>query len=65
MIKTQKDIKFINSCNCIVDYELLKRAMLWYCSKPLYSQRVIYIHSKYPAVSIYDKKIHIRKSLSD
>lgn len=63
MIKTQKDINFINSCNCIVDYELLKRAMLWYCSKPLYSQRVIYIHSKYPAVSIYDKKIHIHRLL--
>lgn len=38
MIKTQKEIEFINSCNCIVDYELLKKAMFWYCSKPLYSK---------------------------
>jgi hypothetical protein len=63
MIKTQKEIEFINSCNCIVDYELLKKAMFWYCSKPLYSKRVIYIHSNYPAISIYDEKIHIHRLL--
>lgn len=63
MIKTQKEINFINSCNCRVDYELLKRAMLWYSQKPLYSQHSIFMHSKYPAVSIYDEKIHIHRLL--
>ena len=63
MIKTQKKIEFINSCNCIVDYEMLKKAMLWYSSKPLYSQRAIFMHGNYPAVSIYDEKIHIHRLL--
>ena len=63
MIKNQKKIVFINSCNCLVDYDLLEKAMLWYSDKPLYSQRFIYMHSKYPAVSIYDKKIHIHRLL--
>lgn len=63
MIKTQKKIEFINSCNCIVDYEMLKNAMLWYSSKPLYSQRAIFMHGNYPAVSIYDEKIHIHRLL--
>ena len=63
MIKKQKNITFVNTCNCIVDYDLLEKAMLWYSNKPLYSQRVIYIHSKYPTVSIYDKKMHIHRLL--
>lgn len=63
MIKTQKKLKFINKCNCIVDYNLLEQAMLWYSDKPLYSQRVIYLFGKYPAVSIYEKKIHIHRLL--
>ena len=37
--------------------------MFWYCSKPLYSKRVIYMHSNYPAISIYDEKIHIHRLL--
>lgn len=30
IVKFQKKIEFINDCNCIVDYEELEKAMLWY-----------------------------------
>ena len=63
MIKTQKKLEFINKCNCKVDYDLLEQAMLWYSNKPIYSKKAIFIYSKYPAVSIYEKKIHIHRLL--
>lgn len=63
MIKIQKEINFINICNCQVDYELLKKAMLWYSVKPLYSRHTIFMYGKYPAISIYNKKIHIHRLL--
>ena len=34
IVKFQKKIEFINDCNCIVDYEELEKAMLWYQDKP-------------------------------
>lgn len=63
MIKRQRKITFINSCDCMVDFDLLEKAMLWYSDKPLYSQKIIYMYSKYPTISIYDKKIHIHRLL--
>ena len=63
MIKTQKKLEFVNKCNCKVDYDLLEQAMLWYSNKPIYSKKAIFIHSKYPTVSIYEKKIHIHRLL--
>ena len=59
--KKQKKIKFINSCDCLVDYDLLERAMLWFSAGNLKSPRKIYMHGRYPAVSIFDKKIHIHR----
>ncbi len=34
-IKIQKKIKFKNSCNCIVDYEELEKAIAWYSDNPV------------------------------
>ena len=61
--KKQKSIEFENTCNCIVDLELLEKAMLWYSVSSLKSKRKIYLHGSYPAVSIYNEKIHIHRLL--
>lgn len=63
IIKKQKKIEFINDCNCIVDYDELRKAIIWYENKPTARRKHIYIHQKYPAVSIYNKKIHIHRLL--
>ena len=61
--KKQKKLIFLNECNCIVDYELLEKAMLWYSDKNLMVKRKIYLYGLYPAVSIFDEKIHIHRLL--
>ena len=61
IVKRQKDIKFKNECGCIVDYQMLKEAILWYQSKPTASNKKIYLHGNYPAVSIHNKKIHVHR----
>lgn len=63
-VKNQKPIKFINKCGCIVDYQELERAILWYQKKPTISKKTIYMHGCYPAVSIHKKKIHVHRLLA-
>lgn len=62
-IKIQKPIKFINECGCIVDFLELEQAILWYQSKPSLSVKKIYMHGRYPAVSIHEQKIHVHRLL--
>lgn len=56
-VKEQKQIKFINDCNAIVDYIELEKAILWCAKNPVTSIKHIYMHGKYPAVSISREKI--------
>ena len=63
LVKEQKKIDFTNDCNAIVDYEELENAILWYSEKPTISKKHIYMHGKYPAVSIGREKIHIHRLL--
>jgi len=63
IIKTQKKIEFINDCNCLVNYGLLEKAIKWYSRKPVARIKHIYLYGKYPAVSIYDKKLHVHRLL--
>jgi len=63
MIKQQKQISIKNVCNAIFDEQKLISAILWYTNKPVYRVKNVYIHGKYPAVSVYDKKIHIHRLL--
>lgn len=63
IVKTQKSIKFINDCNCIVDFKDLEKAIIWYQSKPSCSSKKIYLHGRYPAVSIHNEKIHVHRLL--
>lgn len=63
IIKEQKKIIFINDCNCVVDENLLREAIVWYQDKPTAAKKHIYMHGKYPCVSIHKQKIHIHRLL--
>ena len=63
IITKQKQIEFINDCSCNVDECELRNAILWYQDKPTASKKHIYMHGRYPAISIYDKKLHIHRLL--
>lgn len=63
IVKEKKDIVFINDCNAIFDDKILRNAIFWYSEKPVCRIKHIYIHAKYPTISIYDKKIQIHRLL--
>ena len=63
IIKEQKPIIIKNQCNAIFDEEELKKAIIWYSERPVSRIKTVYIHGKYPAVSIYFQKIHIHRLL--
>jgi len=65
-VKIQKPIEFRNQCNCLVDYDELEKAIIWYSDKPTARLKSIYLHGGgglYPSVSIYDKKISVHRLL--
>ena len=64
IVKSQKPIEFINDCNCIVDEDELRNAILWYQKKPTLRLKHIYKFGRYPAISIHDKKIHVHRLLA-
>lgn len=61
--KEKKDIVFKNDCNAIYDDKTLRNATCWYSHKPVCRIKHVYMYGEYPAVSIYDKKIHIHRLL--
>lgn len=63
IVKKQKPIEFINTCDCIVHYGELEQAILWYQNKPTARLKKIYLHGRYPAVSIHQKKVHVHRLL--
>lgn len=65
IVNTQKKIEFINDCECIVDYNELEKAILWYQDKPTSRLKHIYMFGEYPAVTIFNKKIHIHRLLME
>ena len=62
-LKSQRPIRFVNNCNCIVDNNELAEAILWFSDKPVISMKRISLHGVYPCVSIGAKKIHIHRLL--
>jgi len=62
-IKIQRPIQIVNNCDCVVDEGELIKAILWYSSKPIARVKTVYVYGKYPAVSIYNEKIHIHRLL--
>lgn len=63
MIKSQKPIKFINDCGALVSYDELSKAAIWYAKSPIARVKHIYMHGKYPAISVKKEKIHIHRLL--
>ena len=63
ILNKQKKIEFVNDCNAIVNYGELKKAILWYSPKPTARVKHIYMHGIYPAISIYEEKMHIHRLL--
>lgn len=63
IVNKQKPIKFVNEANCLVDYNELEKAILWYQERPTASNKKIYLSGNYPAVSIHDEKIHVHRLL--
>lgn len=65
IVNKQKKIEFINDCNCIVDYNELEKAILWYQNKPTSRLKHIYMLGEYPAITIFKEKIHIHRLLME
>ena len=61
--KKQLKITFDNNCNAKFNEVDLRRAIRWYSNKPVFKFKKVFISGKYPAVSIYDRKIHIHRLL--
>lgn len=64
IVRFQKKIEFVNNCNCLVEYETLEKAIKWYSDKPVARLKHIFLHGRYPAISIYGDKIHIHRLLT-
>lgn len=60
-LKTQRPIVFHNLCDCIVDYQILEKAILSYAQKPVQRNKKIFLHGKYPGVSIGQEKLHVHR----
>lgn len=63
IVNKQKPIRIINNCKCIVDYDELRKSILWYTDKPVARIKTIYLYGNYPAVSVYEEKIHVHRLL--
>lgn len=63
ILNEQKPIEFINNCGCLVDYNELEKAILWFSDKPVASKKKIFMHGKYPGVAIYKNKVHVHRLL--
>lgn len=64
-IKVQKSISWINDCGCVIDLELLSKAVLWYANAPVQKVKHIYLYGEYAAVSIGREKVHVHRLLME
>lgn len=64
ILNRQKQIEFNSPAEVLFDLEDLKKAIIWYANgKPVCRLKHVYLHGRYYAVSIYEKKIHIHRLL--
>lgn len=64
IVKTQKPLMLKNNCGAIYKEWQLEQAILWYSqTKPVCRVKTIFLHGRYPAVSIQGPKIHIHRLL--
>lgn len=63
IIRRQKPIEFSGPAEVLFDRKELKKAIKWYSKKPVARLKRVYLHGRYYAVSIYERKIHIHRLL--
>jgi hypothetical protein len=63
-VNEQKPIEFVNDCNARFDKQQLEAAVLWFQKEPTARLKHIYMHGRYPAVSIHNIKIHVHRLLA-
>jgi hypothetical protein len=64
IVHKQKPISFNNACNAQYEEWQLEQAILWYSQiRPVCQLKKIFMHGKYPAVSIHGEKLHIHRLL--
>ena len=64
IINEQKPIEIINECNAIFEEQYLISAILWFANnRNVARQKTVFMYGRYPAVSIYEQKIHIHRLL--
>ena len=64
IVNEYKEIQFLNECRAVFNAKDLERAINWYSDKPVARLKRIFTYGEYPAVSIYDEKIHIHRLLA-
>jgi len=63
IIKADSATEFINVAKCMVNVDDLREAIIWFAGKSVAPTKKIFMYGHYPAVSIYDKKIHVHRLL--
>ncbi|MCK5236489.1 MAG: hypothetical protein KAR06_05825 [Deltaproteobacteria bacterium] len=61
IVNEQKPIVFINKCEAIFKDWQLEDAILWYALRPVCRVKSVFLHGRYPAVSIHGEKLHIHR----
>ena len=65
IVKTQKPIEIINKCGAYFHYGDLERAILSVATRPVCQKKTVFMHGRYPAVSVHGKKYHIHRLLAN
>lgn len=65
IVKEQKPIEFVNTCNAKFDARHLEQAILLKTNKPVQRLKRVFMHGKYPAISIHGMKYHIHRLLTE
>jgi hypothetical protein len=69
IVREQKKLRLVNKCGAVCSETLLEAALLDYVRKnglpPIQSHKTVFMHGKYPAVSVHGKKIHIHRLIME
>lgn len=65
IVKEQKSIEFDNQAKAVFAGNLLAQAILWRAEKPVARVKRVFMHGRYPAVSIHGKKYHIHRLIAE
>jgi len=63
IVNKQKPICIEKTCHCWVDRHDIIKSILWWTDKPVCRIKKIFMHGRYPAISIHGQKIHLHRLL--